>query len=274
MLAVFVNIQRSLLYTQRCVPQISPFHLAVSISDIGHSSRSGESSATTTMDYDRKPYAFSSDTSALEPYSHGLRASSRVSSSIQRSSSHGQLSVISRIEDVDAHGITTLDRKLHTRSAISRIQSGQHLERRRRARSPEESNLEGHRPAELESKRYLKYREKAREKAKDKNGQGDDVWLMSSNMLSSSVGQPNADTAIPRESTDALQALRAVPPMGRKKTMCEGKLCGRNELIAKKIKLWTGVDRDRKKVSSHIQVLKGKMIDNPECKFQWNLMRT
>lgn len=60
--------------------------------------------------------------------------------------------------------------------------------------------------------------------------------------------------------------------MGRKKKMVEGKLCGRNELIAKKIEQWTGVSRDRKKVSSHIQVLKHYMLDNPRCRFYCPLL--
>lgn len=65
--------------------------------------------------------------------------------------------------------------------------------------------------------------------------------------------------------TDTLEAIRAVPPVGRKKKHMDGRLWGRNEEISKMIKLWTGVDRDRKQVSSHIQVLKGFMGDNPEC---------
>lgn len=86
-------------------------------------------------------------------------------------------------------------------------------------------------------------------------------------MHSSLVSQLETVSAITDRYTDPPQALRVVPPMGRKKKKFEGKLCGRNELIAKKIMLWTGVNRDRKKVSSHIQVLKNYMIDNPRCRF-------
>ncbi|KAA8612463.1 TEA domain containing protein [Pyrenophora tritici-repentis] len=55
------------------------------------------------------------------------------------------------------------------------------------------------------------------------------------------------------------RALVRCPPMGRKKLMFEGKLRGRNELIQNSISRDTGIRRDRKRVSSHLQVLKGKL---------------
>jgi hypothetical protein len=51
--------------------------------------------------------------------------------------------------------------------------------------------------------------------------------------------------------------------MGRKKLIFKDKLRGRNELITDWILMATGVKRDRKQVSSHIQVLKPFVQDDP-----------
>ncbi|KAH6852910.1 TEA/ATTS domain family-domain-containing protein [Alternaria rosae] len=58
-------------------------------------------------------------------------------------------------------------------------------------------------------------------------------------------------------------ALIRWPPMGRKKYMLEGTQRGRNELIQDSIYRDTGIRRDRKQVSSHLQVLKDKLIGVP-----------
>ncbi|KAJ4316215.1 hypothetical protein N0V94_005563 [Neodidymelliopsis sp. IMI 364377] len=57
------------------------------------------------------------------------------------------------------------------------------------------------------------------------------------------------------------RALIRWPPMGRKKYMLDGALRGRNELIQDSIYRDTGIRRDRKQVSSHLQVLKQHLKD-------------
>jgi transcriptional enhancer factor len=60
-------------------------------------------------------------------------------------------------------------------------------------------------------------------------------------------------------------ALVHIKPMGRKKCSQRGKPYGRNMLIMEWIYRATGEKRERKQVSSHIQVLHRFLEGIPEC---------
>lgn len=73
------------------------------------------------------------------------------------------------------------------------------------------------------------------------------------------------NSAIAADLALTLAALTIVPKLGRKKILYEGKPCGRNELIGEYIGRKTGIPRDRKQVSSHIQVIKNTRKGDPRC---------
>ena len=62
-----------------------------------------------------------------------------------------------------------------------------------------------------------------------------------------------------------LIAIRIYRKRGRTKKELNGKQCGGNEFISDFIKKTTGVERTRKQVSSHLQVLKDFLKENKCC---------
>ncbi|RMZ73760.1 Regulatory abaA [Pyrenophora seminiperda CCB06] len=116
---------------------------------------------------------------------------------------------------------------------------------------------------------YQKYREKqpvlnhaeviARDAAEEKERARKEAAGEKPDKKDNTVWPDFLEHAFWRATNDMGVALVRWPPMGRKKHMLEGKLRGRNELIQNSISRDTGIRRDRKRVSSHLQVLKKKL---------------
>lgn len=125
--------------------------------------------------------------------------------------------------------------------------------------------------AELQSERYNVYREKQR--GNPKKPQEEQVWTDELERIFQ-LGGFGRISCTPTPYTNCTTALRKIPNLGRKKTPCDPQQCGgsatkprgRNEHISHFISRHTGVERKRKQISSHIQVLKGFQKDNDRCK--------
>ena len=91
---------------------------------------------------------------------------------------------------------------------------------------------------------------------------GRTIWRKLSSGVSSSVVHVNVLCLI------RPLALIQYPPMGRRKQLHKDKQRGRNELIADCIQELTGEARSRKQVSSHIQVLK-PFVENDPLIMKW-----
>lgn len=129
------------------------------------------------MDYDNKSCIISSKPSNFEPYA--LNVNSRGSARIARSSVSRQQSVVPKVEDYDGRDIKPSGRRLHARSAVSTTQTGRHQRKQRHRLTEEEKlailNFPGYRGSQFDTPRYVQYREKARQKSRDKNSK-EDVW--------------------------------------------------------------------------------------------------
>ena len=110
------------------------------------------------------------------------------------------------------------------------------------------------------SEQYAKYRAKG---SKDDDKNGEKKWP---DHLEQAFCRGKFRTRSFRRGTlltHTILALVEYPPMGRKKLQFKDKQRGRNELITDWLEMATGQKRDRKQVSSHIQVLKPFVQDDP-----------
>ncbi|KAL9610268.1 MAG: hypothetical protein Q9167_005013 [Letrouitia subvulpina] len=171
-------------------------------------------------------------------FTDGAQDKSRVSYDSlvgERISSPQRTSHIAEVEREDLYGRSIRHQTPRNHAAQAAIKLQQRKKGRQHPEKRHKDILRASAQDELESDRYIQYRGKNRQKDDTK------VW--------------------PDELEAAFQ--REVPLLGKRKQQLNGKLCGRNELISDKIEAWTGVKRTRKQVSSHIQVLRGFLKDNP-----------
>ncbi|KAL8695108.1 MAG: hypothetical protein Q9218_000386 [Villophora microphyllina] len=206
------------------------------------------------MECDSKLYVPQSGKTSAKAYSYCANEVLRVSSGNEQISDSHKITELLKVKSEDTSHVASKRRKPNVNSARVAVRSEHRQKKRssqrrlnvRNAVENEDEGLDfaGLGPAELQSPRYIEYRRKQQER-ENANGPESLVW--------------------PAYMEHAFQlALRAVPPVGRKKKQIGEKLCGRNEEISLKIRQWTGVERIRKQISSHIQVLKAFMPENHE----------
>lgn len=119
---------------------------------------------------------------------------------------------------------------------------------------------------ELRSERYNAYRKKGRNTSGRQkwNDELEDSFQLVYSLLTQTMMTAHVDFA---------PALRAIPNLGRAKTPCDPRICGkvegplygRNEHIGHFIARQTDVRKNRKQISSHIQVFKSFQKGNAEC---------